>query len=57
MLASLAVTFIGLVVLHLSGEPMPFAIMGGFVVSLAATAAYVVASSTGEVARRDLDDP
>lgn len=57
VLASLIGTFLGLLVLHLSREPMPFAILGGFVVSLLATGSYVVASSTGEVARRDLEDP
>ncbi len=57
VLASLVGTVLGLVVLHVSGEPMPFAIMGGVVVSLLATGSYVVASSTDEVARRDLEDP
>lgn len=57
VLASLIGTVLGLLVLHVSGEPMPFAIMGGFIVSLLATGGYVVASSTGEVARRDLEDP
>lgn len=57
VLASLIGTCLGLLVLRLSGEPMPFVIMGAFVVSLLTTGSYVLASSTGEVARRDLDDP
>jgi presenilin-like A22 family membrane protease len=57
VLASLVGTVLGLLVLHMSREPMPFAIMGGFVVSLLATGSYVVASSTDEVARRDVEDP
>jgi presenilin-like A22 family membrane protease len=57
VLASLIGTILGLLVLHVSREPMPFAILGGFVVSLLATGSYVVASSTDEVARRDREDP
>jgi presenilin-like A22 family membrane protease len=56
VLASLTGTVLGLVVLRVSGEPVPFAIMGGFIVSLLATGSYAVATSTGEVARRDLED-
>jgi presenilin-like A22 family membrane protease len=57
VMASLIGTFLGLLVLHVSGEPTPFAILGGLVVSALATGSYVVASSTGEVARRDVEDP
>lgn len=42
---------------RLGREPFPFAILGGFAVALLATGGYVVASSTGETARRDANDP
>ncbi len=57
VMASLIGTILGVLVLRVSGEPMPFAILGGFVVSLLATGSYVVTSSTDDVARRDMEDP
>lgn len=54
---SIVGTVLAVVLLRASREPAPFAILGGFVVALLATLGYIVASSTGETARRDANDP
>jgi hypothetical protein len=55
--ASLVGTVFSVFMLRASREPATFAVLGGFVVGLAATGSYVVATSMGETARGDADDP
>ncbi len=57
VVASEGATLVSVILLHYFREPGAFVILGGFFVSLVATASYVVASSTGETARRDAEDP
>lgn len=56
VMTSLIGTVPAVLMLHASREPFPFAILGGMFVALLATGGYVVASSTGETARRDARD-
>jgi hypothetical protein len=57
VVAALAGTVASLALLHASREPPPFAVLGGFLVALLATTAFVITGSTGETARRDAEDP
>jgi hypothetical protein len=54
---SLLGTVLAGVLLHASREPATLTFLGGFCVALLATGTFVLATSAGEVARRDALDP